>query len=365
MALHKDIPGLKLSELFYEEIVKRLIDQFYPEIRYAAALIGPSSEVLGYDDIISRDHHWGPRLLLFLDEKDYQKYAKKLDIIFRDNLPVGFLGYSTNWSEPDPEDNMTQMLVPTSKGPINHRIEIHTVKSYLKKNLSISSLNLNQKDWIMLSEQKLLEFTSGKVFHDSAGDLTEARKKLHYYPENVWKFKLMGIWKHIDQEIAFVGRTGVVGDDLGSRIEASRLVRYIMMITFVINKKYIPYAKWIGVGFKKLPLGIKLEPLLKKILEETEWKKREELLCEAYLILLEKQNMLGITLPLILNPKSFHNRPQTVIDTCMIVKELKKTITPPLSTIKHPIGTINEFIDSTDMITDPSFIKLIIQIENL
>ncbi|MFX0171913.1 MAG: DUF4037 domain-containing protein [Candidatus Hodarchaeota archaeon] len=157
---------------------------------------------------------------------------------------------------------MTQMLVPTSNDSINHRIEIHTVKSYLKNNLHINNMNLTQKDWLLLPEQKLLEFTSGNVFFDSVGDLTKARKDLHYYPENVWKFKLMGLWKHIDQEIAFVGRTGIVGDDLGSRIETSRLIRYIMMIAFVINKKYIPYLKWLGIGFKKLSLGKQLVPLL-------------------------------------------------------------------------------------------------------
>ncbi|MFX1283003.1 MAG: DUF4037 domain-containing protein [Promethearchaeota archaeon] len=361
MVSQKDISGLQLSELFYKEIIKDLINQYFPELRYAAALIGPGSEVLGYDDNISRDHHWGPRLLLFLHEEDYQSYTRKLDSIFRDNLPPEFLGFSTNWSEPDPQDNMTQMLIPTSKGSINHRVEIHNVKSYLKKNLGISNLNLTQKVWLMLPEQKLLEFTSGRVFYDDVGDLTEARKKLQYYPENVWKFKLMSLWKHIDQEIAFVGRTGIVGDDLGSQIEASRLIRYIIMIAFVISKQYIPYAKWIGLVFKKLPLSKELEPLLHKILEEKEWKKREEYLCETYLILLEKQNRLKITPPLNLKPQSYHKRPQTVIDTHFIVNELEKTISAPLNAIKYPIGTVNEFIDSTDILTDPSFLKSIIR----
>ena len=365
MEPYKDISGLKLSELFYKDIKKSLIGRYFPELRYAAALIGPGSEVLGYDDIISRDHHWGPRLLLFLDEEDYQRYTQELDLVFQENLPVEFLGYSTNWSEPDPEDNMTQMLIPASKGSINHRIEIHTVKSYLRQNLGVSSLNLTQKNWLLLPEQKLLEFTSGKVFHDGLGDLTEARKVLQYYPENVWKFKLMSLWKHIDQEIAFVGRTGIVGDDLGSRVEASRLIRYIIMIAFVINKKYIPYAKWLGLEFKKLPISKQLEPLLHKILEEKEWKKREEYLCETYLILLEEQNRVRVTPPLDLYPQSYHKRPQTVIDTQLIVNELKKIVTAPLNTIKYPIGTVNEFIDSTDILTDPLFIKMIIRSENI
>jgi len=60
------IPGLRLSELFYSEAAKPILDTFFPELSYSAALLGWGSEVLGYDDVQSSDHHWGPRFLLFL-----------------------------------------------------------------------------------------------------------------------------------------------------------------------------------------------------------------------------------------------------------------------------------------------------------
>ena len=64
------IPGLELCGRYYAELVRPLLDQHFPDLRYAAALIGYGSEVLGFDTEMSMDHAWSPRLLLFLSEKD-------------------------------------------------------------------------------------------------------------------------------------------------------------------------------------------------------------------------------------------------------------------------------------------------------
>ena len=56
------LPGLQLSELFYREAVKPILEAAFPQVVYSAALIGPGSEVLGYDTAQSMDHHWGPKV---------------------------------------------------------------------------------------------------------------------------------------------------------------------------------------------------------------------------------------------------------------------------------------------------------------
>ena len=58
--------GITLARDFFDEIIKPLLAEKTPGIPYAAALIGPGSDVLGFDTPISRDHDWGPRLPLFL-----------------------------------------------------------------------------------------------------------------------------------------------------------------------------------------------------------------------------------------------------------------------------------------------------------
>jgi len=213
-----------------------------------------------------------------------------------------------------------------------------------------------------MSEQRLLEVTSGKVFYDNIGELTKIREEITYYPPNVWKFKLLGLWEQISQEMAFVGRTGMKGDDLGSRIETMRLIRYIIKIAYVLNKQYIPYQKWFTIAFNRLPIAEELGLILEEIVIEDDWIKREELLCEAYLILLREQNKLNITPPIQLKPQSYFSRPQTVIKALKIVEELKKVIEEPLKSIKHPIGTINEFIDSVCILENVDYLYNLIRI---
>lgn len=351
------IKGLELNRRFFEEVVKDLLNRHFATVQYDAALIGPGSEVLGLDDEISVDHHWGPRLQLFLSENDRKEYSSQIKSLLSEKLPFLFMGYSTNWSAPDPQDSMTQLLAPITSGPINHRVEIHTVKTYLEQYLNIKSIQLSDIEWLMLSEQRLLEFTSGKVFYNKLGDLDKARVGLSYFPDNVWYFKLLAEWDHIAEERAFVGRTGMIGDELGSRIETARLVRHIIRLTFLLHKKYMPYSKWVSIAFSQLRTANKLKPILVKTLQEDDWRNRENLLCQALLILLEKQNKLKITPKITVRPSKYFSRDQTIIQVDKITQELKKLVKSPLDKIKYPIGSIDHFIDDTHLLTDLKFTK--------
>jgi hypothetical protein len=351
------VTGLELSRRFFEEVVKDILRKHFAPVKYDAVLIGSGSEVLGYDDEISVDHHWGPRLQLFFSEEDYEQYSSQIRSVLSQELPYTFLGYSTNWSAPDPQDSMTQLLAPISSGLINHRVDIYTVKSYLQQHLAIKSVGLSETEWLMLSEQRLLEFTSGEVFYSTLGEVTKARTALNYFPENVWYFKLMAEWDHIAEESAFVGRTGMIGDDLGSRIITGRLIRHIMRLAFLLQKEYIPYSKWLSLAFTQLAIVNQLKPILLKILKEDDWKRRERLLCEAYLILLEQQNSLNLTPKITLKPGKYFTRDQTVIKIEKITSELKKLLQPPLDNIKYPIGSIDHFIDDTHLLTDLKFTR--------
>src|SRR6185369_1340629 len=95
------IPGLKLSELFYREAARPILDTFFSQVPHSAALLGWGSEVLGYDDVQSSDHHWGPRFFLFLSAEDYRQYKNDIYETLRQNLPHRFRGYSTSFGEPD------------------------------------------------------------------------------------------------------------------------------------------------------------------------------------------------------------------------------------------------------------------------
>ena len=85
------ISGLDLAEAFYLEAVKPILDKSFPDLHYSAALIGPGSEVLGFDDGMSTDHDWGPRVLIFLRKNDFHQ-KKNIERSFSNKLPQSFLG---------------------------------------------------------------------------------------------------------------------------------------------------------------------------------------------------------------------------------------------------------------------------------
>ncbi|MGD8544713.1 MAG: DUF4037 domain-containing protein, partial [Candidatus Bathyarchaeota archaeon] len=222
----KFIPGLRLSELFYKEVVSPILKAEFPNLKYSAGLIGPGSEVLGFDNPLSRDHHWGPRMLLFLSENDYKEKKERIWRVLSKNLPCEFMEYSTNFGEPDKFG--VQLLEKTESGPVNHRVDIFTMKSFFKERLDFDSNNeIKVKDWLNFPENELASIVNGKVFHDDLG-LKRIRQKFEYYPRDVWLYLLAAQWHEISQEEAFVGRCGDVGDELGSKLITSRIIERIM-----------------------------------------------------------------------------------------------------------------------------------------
>jgi hypothetical protein len=77
----------------------------------------------------------------------------------------------------------------------------------------------------------------------SISELTEVRAALAWYPDDVWRYVLGCAWRRIAQEEAFVGRTAEAGDELGSRLVIGRIVRDVMRLCFLLERRYVPYAK--------------------------------------------------------------------------------------------------------------------------
>src|SRR5579862_3828017 len=98
------IAGVQLAGEFYAEVVRPLLAEDYPGLRYSAALLGPGSEVLGFDSQRSTDHDWGPRLQVFLGDGDAGRYAAPVTAMLASRLPATFGGYPVAFpltGEPD------------------------------------------------------------------------------------------------------------------------------------------------------------------------------------------------------------------------------------------------------------------------
>jgi len=337
------IKGKALSELFFNELVKPLLKKHYPNLKYSAGLLGRGSDVIGFDTVRSMDHDWGPRVLLFLSKEDYEQ-KKQISAMFSKQLPCTFRGFSTNFRMPDEKG------VNGSK-KIKHRIEIFSIDSFFKEYLHFDiKKDISAYDWLVFSEQKLLSIAAGTLFFDGL-NLKRTIKRFQYFPKDVWYYLLASQWMRISQEEHIMGRCGELNDEIGSRIIATRLVKDIMKLCFLMERQHTPYIKWLGTGFNNLKSSRKLKPVLSAVIKSDNWKTREKHLAKTYEYLAEMHNALKITKPLKTKVDFFHNRPFLVINGELFAFTIKKQIKDPIvKSIQSDFGSINQFSDSTDLL---------------
>lgn len=360
------MPGIELSRMFFEDAVEPLIAEALPELSYGAALIGSGSEVLGFDTEMSSDHHWGPRVLLFLEEADLRQHGKAIHQFLASRLPYTFRGYSTNFLPPEPEDSGTQLLSVIESGPVNHRVETLNLSAFCLGYLGVDPLlGLTPIDWLTIPGQKLRAMTAGAVFRDDHGELTNVRELLSEYPHDVWLTMMAAGWARVGQEEAFVGRAGIVGDELGSRVIASRLIHDLMNLCFLMEKQYPPYSKWFGTAFNELACADQIAPVLNAVFDAQDWQTREKHLSAAYRLLVEMFNKLKISNPLPAEVSSYHGRPFMVIHGDTFVTAIKEQIRDPelqrISSLTN-IGAIEQFSTCTDVLSETDICQKLRQV---
>lgn len=347
------IKGLDLCESFYFDIVKPLLDKNYPNLKYSAGLLGYGSDVLGYDDAVSTDHMWGPRLYLFLEKDSLDRDRESLTELFSDKFPYEYKGYPTHYTKPDPNDNGVRRLERIDAGRVDPLMFYHTVEGYFKEYLGADIYaEPSEIDWLTFSEHRLLAITSGSVFRDDLG-LESVRSRFEYYPGDVRLFMAASLWSMIGEEEAFVGRCGDIGDERGSRLIAARIVQRIMRLAFLTERKYAPYPKWFGSAFTELPIAGKLAPMLDEVLRAAGWKAREDALFKAYELLIERFGDFGVTLPEEAKPGSYFGRKYRVIHADVIAAGFAGSIKSP-SLKKLPLaGSVSQFTDVNALSDDP------------
>ena len=278
------VGGLELSRLFYGEAVRPILDARFPGLAHGAALLGRGSEVLGFDDEMSTDHDWKPRVLVFLTEHDHVRHGADVDAVLRRELPSRF-----------------------RDRPVDHKI--HSVRGYFIEQLDVDvGGEITPRDWLTLPEHGLRTLASGEVFHDDVG-LDAARGRLAYYPPDVWLYLLVAGWWRVHPEANLVGRAGAVGDELGSALIGARLVSDLMRLCFLMEREYAPYSKWFGTAFSRLTCGPDLTPTLWRVLRSKTWQDREEALLAAYEKLAAMHNELRLTEPVSMEIERMWDRP--------------------------------------------------------
>jgi len=349
--MKKFIPGLELSEVFFNHALQPIMEEKFPQVEYSAARLDYGSDVLGFDTPMSMDHGWGPKLTLYLSEENNKAYHSQIDDYLANHLPFDILGFPTNFAEPYSDGGVMQHK---ESYPIHHMITITTLEEWFSDYLGVDLKRpLSPKIWMTIPQQRLATLRAGRIFYDGLGTLEGLRRKFYWYPQDIWHYLLANQWKKIDQDEPFIGRTGSVGDELGSRLIAARLVQDLMRLGFLMNKAYTPYRKWFGSAFKRLSFGGKINPTLQKILTSENWHDREIQLREAYLFFIEEHNKLNITPFIKAEITNFYDRPFLVPHAARFAKALLAQIKDPeVKALPPYLGSVDQICDNTDVLDD-------------
>jgi hypothetical protein len=243
---------------------------------------------MGYDDSMSTDHTWSARVIVFVPDEVLLEQGESVQAQLTARIPDHFDG------------------VPTE-------VKVMTVQHYFLDQLGLDvAVVWDAYDWVSLPEQRLCAMTAGAVFHDDL-DLEKVRRRLAYYPRDVWLYLMLAGWWRIHPEMNLVGRAGHAGDELESTLIASTMVSGLMHLSFLIERQYAPYVKWFGTAFSKLQIADRLSAPLHSALHARTWRHREKALGSAYEIVAAAFNDLQITPRLTLEPVRLWGRPFTVM----------------------------------------------------
>ena len=279
------IVGATISRDFIELILLPLLKESLPDDfdRLAVAIVGTGSDVLGLDDEISRDHHWGPRANVLYLRKDAGRMRKSLSALFSEKLPRRFREFEIHVNI----GNMTGVCCGA-------------VEDFFQRFLQTDQLPARDVDWLALCEVDLFHVTAGQVLYDGPGELTRRREALAYYPEHVWKKRVADWCMYVSGRDApyNIYRVSKRDDDLTCGIYFGLCVKRLMELCFALNRRYAPYTKWLNRTFRSLPrFADDLAPLIDDALLETSWKRRVKILIEANYVIAGALAELDLTAP--------------------------------------------------------------------
>jgi hypothetical protein len=94
--------------------------------------------------------------------------------------------------------------------------------------------------------------------------------------------------------------------------------------------------------------------MLRRALRAEGWREREAALCDAYEHCARRQNALGLAAAVDPTCRSFWDRPFRVLGAERFSDALFGALTDPEVAALPRIGSVDTFVDSTDVLADPA-----------
>ncbi len=255
--------GLELARRYSSEVVYPKFARESPDSvnLMAFGLVGAGSECLGYDDEISRDHDWGPRVCIWIPEDLYRSKAAELQTIY-ESLDGGFLGFKT-------------IRRLDTRFP---RDGILSISRFYGQYIGMGHPPESLRDWLLCPETALASCTNGEVFTDVAGQFSSFRQALlSYFPRDVWLKKIASRCKSAARNGQYDLRRAMARNDKPAiYYHKAQFSIDMASLVFLLNRKYRPFAKWIFHGLREIGgIGSELYGLL-AVLQNSENEKSLE-----------------------------------------------------------------------------------------
>lgn len=255
----KALNGMELCRQYYEACGKKMIHEKFPayEDRIAVGLVGEGSDCFGYDDVISRDHDWGPDLCLWITEETAGEIGEELQKAYEE-LPREFMGYTRKES-------------PMGKG----RRGVQTIGSFYTRLLGAQNWEqigrgecaIPEAFWQQAEDPMLAAAVNGQVFYDPQGIFSQVRKQLQKgYPANVRLLKLAQSCAAFSQNGQYnYARVLQRGDDLTAFLMLGECLKQAAKIAYYLQNLYPPHDKWLMKGLETLENGRDIKQLIDQV----------------------------------------------------------------------------------------------------
>lgn len=259
-----------------------------------------------------------------------------------EEVPVTFRGCPARFTP----DAAGEVLIPHSGSTGLHHVAITSLSRHMRIQLGMASAELVWQDWLVIPEQKLLEWTRGRIFTDPPGEITALRKTLSYLPEEVWRYKLKEAWSHFGGlYVAVLAERR--GDSFSARLALNRLAEKAVQLIFLYNRQYRPGTyKWISRELARIgPTAARQGRMLEEAVLEPDAAQAVHRIEEVLEELADLHNQLQITTPVKLRASHPYARGLQARSYSPLEKALTASLPPELCQLEFP-GGVDQFVTS-------------------
>lgn len=279
----EDMKGLELAEKYYKAFGKAMIEEKFPYLsdRAAVGLVGQGSECLGFDDEMSADHDYGPSFCIWLTRVDYRKYGQALAEEYA-KLPSEFEGVKGR-------------KVSSHGGG---RVGVFAIPDFYYGLIGLEQAPESNREWMWIPETRLCTAVNGKVFTDCLGEFSAVRSRLAaFYPEDVRVKKIAARAAVMAQSGQYnYGRAIRRCEQVAAQLALGEFIKSTISICYLLNKKYMPFYKWMHHGMKELPVLSEIGDMLTLLVSDKYMPEQRMMIIEAVCnVILQELTAQGLT----------------------------------------------------------------------